>query len=60
MDGLRGATDKAVSRSGREASKPARNGDEISGTRAAVAVEDCAEEENAEGKKMMLDEQRDL
>lgn len=60
MDGLRGATERAMSRSGREASKPARKGDDMSGTRAAAAVVDCAEEENAEGKKRTLDAQRDL
>lgn len=60
MDGFLGATDSAVSRSGREASKPTRKGAEMSGTRAAAAVDECAEVEKAEGKKRMLLPQRDL
>lgn len=58
IDGFRGTTESAVSRSGREASKPVRYGRCISGTRAAVAVDECAEVEMAEGKKRMFELQR--
>lgn len=60
MEGFLGATDSAVSSSGREASKPLRYGCEMSGTRAVEMVGELAEVEKAEGKKRMLELQRDL
>lgn len=58
MEGCLGARESAVSSSGREASNPLRNGEEMSGKR--EAVEEWADLEMAEGKKRTLGEQIDL
>lgn len=60
MEGFRGTTESAMSRSGREASNPLRKGEVIKGMRAAVAVGECAAVEKFEGKKRILEVQRDL
>lgn len=61
MLGFRGLTLISASKSGREASKPTRYGDPMSGTTAAeTVVARIAAREAAEGKKRMFALQRDL